>query len=71
MVDQHDTDIAVNKQVFIRFLHQNIDHHVQTGDIFTMTVKEWAEPTQQSNLATKETLTDIDDSADSYSTTEK
>ena len=64
MVDQHDTNIAVNKQVFIKFLHQNTNHHVQTGDTSTMTVKEWTEPTQQTNLATRATPTDADDRAE-------
>ena len=64
MVDQHDIDIVVNKQAFIKFLHQNTNQHVQIGDTSTMIVKEWAEPTQQSNLATKATLTDTNDKAE-------
>ena len=64
MVDQHDTDIAVNKQIFIKFLHQNIDHYIQIVDIFTMTAKEWTEPTQQTYSATKAILTVTDDRAE-------
>ena len=65
MVDQNDTVFTVNKRLSSSFFNKKCkSSYSEKFDAFTMTVKEWTEPTQQTNSATKAILTATDDRAE-------
>ena len=66
MVDQNDTDDTVNKRLSLSFFHRKHKSSC-TGKCDTVSMIEkkiWTEPTQQTNSATKATLTVTGDRAE-------